>query len=340
MTSFLKMTFDEHFDVLPKNEPILYIWRIEKFELNEWKDTGAFHTGDAYLIYHAYRPNNRALVRDIYFWLGSECTQDESGTAAIKAVNLDDYFGGSPIQHREVQYHESEAFNGLFEKYGGIRYLDGGIDSGFTKVEREFPVNLYQIKGKRHPVLQQVPPTGESLNQGDVFILHYGEKLFGWYGKSANRMEKMKGSSVISRLKESFRKPEVVIFDKGETNAEFWELLGGEVPIKEASEGGEDDAFEKKLVRRIYLVENGPKFTLMGEGARAQKSVLKPEQCFIINQGTTILVWTGRSGLPRHKKNMMSYGMKFQEEFELPTYSSIQEVIDGTSNADFDLIWG
>ena len=110
------MSFDEHFDVLPKNEPILYIWRIEKFELNEWKDTGAFHTGDAYLVYHAHRPNNRALIRDIYFWLGSECTQDESGTAALKAVNLDDYFGGAPIQHREVQYHESEAFNKLFEE--------------------------------------------------------------------------------------------------------------------------------------------------------------------------------------------------------------------------------
>lgn len=152
-------------------------------------------------------------------------------------------------------------------------------------------------------------------------------------------MEKMKGSNVISRLKESFRNPEVTIFDKGETNAEFWDLLGGEVPIKDAAAGGADDEFEKAAIRRIYLVENGPKFTLVGEGARAQKNLLKPEQCFIINQGTTILVWTGRSGLPRHKKNMMTYGMKFQEENNLPIYSSIQEVIDGTNNPDFDLIW-
>jgi len=40
--------------------------------------------------------------------------QDEYGTAAYKTVELDTYLDDKPIQHREVEAHESELFLSYF----------------------------------------------------------------------------------------------------------------------------------------------------------------------------------------------------------------------------------
>ena len=70
-------------------------------------------------------------------------------------MELDDILGGAPIQHREIQGSESDLFLSYFKK--GVRYLPGGIKSGFTHYDPEDVVRrLFKVKGKRNIQVSEV----------------------------------------------------------------------------------------------------------------------------------------------------------------------------------------
>ena len=90
------------------------------------------------------------LKHDIFFWLGAESTIDERGVAAYKTVELDDFLGGTPVEHRVVQGGETKGFLGCFDKPPII--MHGGIESGFTHVKiEEYKPRLLHVKGKVPP---------------------------------------------------------------------------------------------------------------------------------------------------------------------------------------------
>merc|ERR1711976_621005 len=152
----------------------LKIWRIVKFQVTDWpkEDYGHFYTGDSYIILNTYKPKptSELLAYDVHFWIGTQSTQDECGTAAYKTVELDTYLDDAAVQHREVQGHESERFQKCFKS---ITIMEGGAETGFNHVTpEEYRTRLLHFSGKRkNIVVKEVPAVRSRLNSDDVFIL-------------------------------------------------------------------------------------------------------------------------------------------------------------------------
>ena len=255
---------------------------------------------------------------DIHFWLGSESTRDEMGTAAYKTVELDGVLGGSAVEHREVQGKETELFLSYFEK--GIVILAGGVDSGFTAVKtREYKPRLFQLKGFKNVRLFEVPLKHDSLNSGDVFFLDLGLTIIQFNGKKANIKEKMKGAEMGKLLKESKGgKAQLEVFEEGtKTVPQAWLDIFGDKPIKSAEEGGSDkEADVKAPERKIFRVcdESGhTNVTKVAEGKEATMDKLEDKDAFIVDLGIEIFAWIGKGASENEKKNGIKYAQAYAE---------------------------
>ena len=86
------------------------------------------------------------------------------------------------------------------------RYLSGGVESGFRKVEKDkYEPRLLHVKGRRNIRVQQTRLAWNSMNSGDVFILDLGLTIYVWNGKEAGRLEKIKGLEVANRIRDEER---------------------------------------------------------------------------------------------------------------------------------------
>jgi len=326
----------------------LEIWRIEKFKVKAWpkEQYGSFFSGDSYICLNTYKEQGKeALKWDLHFWLGTHTTQDEAGTAAYKTVELDTLLDDGPVQHREVQGHESD----LFLKYfPNIRMMEGGVDSGFKHVEPEkYVPRLLHLKGVKKVRTMEVPKAIASLNSGDVFILDLGLKIFKWEGKSSGMFEKNKGREVCDAIKTE-RRGKVSIEsiregDKDATAQAFYKELGGtpDSPIKSEKDGGDDK--EVTDIRQLWKLSDASgkmTFEKISEGNAIKKSQLDPNDVFIFDSGVEIFAWIGKGASDKERIEGMVYAQNYLTINKRPNYLPISRVLQGGEYAKFNESFG
>jgi len=320
----------------------LLIWRIEKFKVVPWpkEDYGKFYNGDSYIVLNTYKQkNSERLYHDIHFWLGCDTTQDESGTAAYKTVELDNYLGTDPVEHREVQGFESRLFLSYFKK---LIIMDGGIDSGFNEVKaEEYKIQLFHIKSYGKTLTcTSVPVTTDSLNTGDVFVLDTGLNIYQWNGCKASGIEKYKAMEFTSLLKSERKgRPAVKVFDQDDRDATpFWNGLGGKTKVKDDPE--EDNRHivakpncEKVLIR---LSDASGKMEFKEEARNnISLSMLDPDDVFVIDVKTEIFIWIGHGSTVAEKTNSFKYALDYIKETGKPPNIPITRVVEGNEKESF-----
>ncbi|CAH0562697.1 unnamed protein product [Brassicogethes aeneus] len=317
------------------------IWRMENFKPVPYpkNDYGKFFTGDSYIV---LKTSRSVKSWDIFFWLGAETTQDESGAAAILSIKLDDQLGGGPIQHREVQDHESNNFLSLFPN--GVRYLPGGINSGFTHFKEVKQVRLFQVKGCRNVRIKQVPVSVQSMNQGDCFILDDGSKIMVYVGVRSRITEKIKAINAANSIRDQDHagKATVEIIDEYSPPSDFdqfFKTLGGGSKDQVSEDSDDDQEFEKNQVNTValYRVSDASgdlEISKVGERPLSQ-SMLDSSDCFILDTGVSIFVWIGKRCTANEKKESMATADKFIKSKNYPKWTNVQRIVEGCETGTF-----
>jgi len=321
----------------------IQIWRIEKLEVAEQdpKTYGTFFSGDCYIILNT-KEEKTGKSWDLHYWLGKDCSKDEQGGVAFKAVELDDLLGGRPVQHREVQGYESQLFMSMFPK--GVRYQDGGVASAFNVVDpNAYKARLLHLKGKRNVRVSQVELKTSSLNEGDVFILDLGLTLFQWNGSEANKYEKFKGLEMITVIKDKERggKAKTIFLESGKANSDdelFWKTLGGKDGIKSAKAGGEDDDQKGPggtvSLFRISDSTGSLQITSVAQG-KLEKKMLDTTDVFLLDTGTEVYVWIGKGATKEERSKGMKYGQDYLTEQKRPNWTPLTRVAENAETPVF-----
>lgn len=318
----------------------LQIWRIVKFQVTDWskEQYGKFFNGDSYIILNTYkpRPESNELAYDVHFWIGSQSTQDEYGTAAYKTVELDTYLDDKPIQHREVEGYESELFLSYFPQ--GIILMEGGADTGFRHAEPEkYPTRLFHFCGTgKNVMMTQISASKSLLDSGDVFILDMGMTIYQWNGSGASVFEKQKAMKFMQLLKnERYGKALAVeVIDENccglDSDHPFYEALTDDDPKEDFHVSVVD---EQPQLYRVSDATGSLQFEHV-KGGSINKKDFDPNDVFIMDTQKGCYVWIGRRASAEEKKN----GFAYAHEHLMKTANPLRSIVvikEGQDNKDF-----
>lgn len=315
------------------------IWRIENFQpvLVPKSSLGKFFTGDSYIILKTTALKSGALRHDIHYWLGKDTSQDESGAAAIKTVELDAALGGRAVQYREVQGHETERFLSYFKPC--IIPQEGGIASGFKHPEEEeYKIRLYVCKGKHVVHVNEVHFARSTLNHDDIFIVDTKSKIFQFNGSNSSIQERAKALEVVQYIKDTYHdgKCEIATIEDGKLMAdadtgEFWGLFGGFAPLPRRTVSADSKSADV-IPTSLYCMEKGQPERV--EADSMTRELLDTNRCYLLDCGEEIFVWLGRNTSLDKRKIASGTADEFVHGLDRPR-SHIVRVIEGFETVMF-----
>ncbi len=195
-----------------------------------------FTTGDAYLVIDHTN-------KIIFIWLGSKCSVDEKGTAAVEARRIDDgeAFNG---QAKIITLDQGDETPEFMKFVKNLKILDKNLAKTMLKdvstgefagqadhIDALYRISSEEFEGINAIKYIQVPFERSSLDSEDCFIADLGVDLWVWQGKDSNVKEKVKAMQLAREFdadRAGDQRPR--IFMDGEDDAEFLRLFEGYHP--------------------------------------------------------------------------------------------------------------
>jgi len=335
----LKELAQEFLDGVGKADMEMY--RIEKFKPTpvEQEHWGKFYDGDSYVCVCKGQKQY-----DIHFWEGRDSTSDETGSAAAFTDQLMKILSMPAHSHLELMEEESELFMSRFD--GGIKYLHGGCDSGFSHyVAPEHVPELMRVHGDKYPRVFPIEMKASSMNHGDCFVLDMGNNIYVWQGTEANKYEKNAAVYYAQNLKNHEMKSHAEVhFPQtmgGDVEAEFWSHLEGSADdVKEAHavEEKPDPTEEEKLMYRLWHVREDAEGKMLTDEVKdrpLRRTMLDDTDTYILELYNKVYVWQGHGASDNEKYACMRICVTHKEKMKKPKGTSITRIPQGCEDSLF-----
>uniref|UniRef100_A0A8C4HFU4 Villin-like n=1 Tax=Dicentrarchus labrax TaxID=13489 RepID=A0A8C4HFU4_DICLA len=304
---------------------------------------GNFFEGDCYIVLYN---KSSGQSTDIHFWIGNASSQDEQGAAAIFVTQLDEYLGGSPVQHREVQGNESPRFRSYFKN--GLIYKKGGVASGFHHVDTNVynVLRLLHVKGRKHVTAREVEVSWNSFNNGDIFLLDMGKAIVQWNGPQSNRREKLKAVLLAQDIRDRERggRAQIGIVEGGDErdSPELMKVMMAVLgqrsgQLKEATPDDKPDQVQNNNVRLYHVFENSGNLVVQEVATQPlTQDLLHSSDCYIADQrGSSVMVWKGKQASKEERREALNRAMGYIKAKNYPASTSVEVMTEGGESAMF-----
>mmetsp|Transcript_47381 Transcript_47381/g.108044 ORF Transcript_47381/g.108044 Transcript_47381/m.108044 type:complete len:391 (+) Transcript_47381:53-1225(+) len=296
------------------------------------------YRGDSFIYLISYikvgEDGAESLQHNVHFWIGSESTQDEYAVAAMKTVELDDMLGGKPVQYREMEGFESDLFLSYFKEKGvcpgGLRYLEGGFESGFrsVKIESYNPRLLWVRKEGKTLFSSQVTLALSSLNVGDCFVLDTGANIVVFRGEEAGGFEKNSAMSIAKEMA-SERHGKSTVVDSDDF-ADFFKVLGakdGDAIPSKVTHDAKEVAAEANVSQLWSMHDDTLEFEMVQDGPLSE-DMLRDDDVMLVRVNNQLVVSVGASAPVKEKALALIRAQAFLQDQckDLSPFSTIMRV--------------
>ncbi|XP_035507916.1 villin-1 isoform X1 [Morone saxatilis] len=326
----------------------LQIWTINNMQMVPVSSQGFgnFFEGDCYIVLYISENKGSGQSTDVHFWIGNASSQDEQGAAAIFVTQLDEYLGGSPVQHREVQGNESPRFRSYFKN--GLIYKKGGVASGFHHVDTNVynVLRLLHVKGRKHVTAREVEVSWNSFNNGDIFLLDMGKAIVQWNGPQSNRREKLKAVLLAQDIRDRERggRAQIGIVEGGDErdSPELMKVMMAVLgqrsgQLKEATPDDKPDQVQNNNVRLYHVFENSGNLVVQEVATQPlTQDLLHSSDCYIADQrGSSVMVWKGKQASKEERREALNRAVGYIKAKNYPANTSVEVMTEGGESAMF-----
>ncbi|XP_070708675.1 villin-1 isoform X1 [Pempheris klunzingeri] len=347
---FSRMMNDDSQDAFRNvsQKPGLQIWTINNMQMVPVpaQGYGNFFEGDCYIVLYISQNKGSGQSADIHYWIGNSSSQDEQGAAAIYVTQLDEYLGGSPVQHREVQGNESPRFRSYFKN--GLIYKKGGVASGFHHVDTNVynVLRLLHVKGRKHVTAAEVEVSWNSFNNGDIFLLDMGKAIVQWNGPQSNRREKLKAVLLAQDIRDRERggRAQIGVVEGGDEqdSPELMKVMIAVLgqrsgPLREAIPDDKPDQVQNTTVRLYHVFENSGNLVVQEVATQPlTQDLLHSSDCYIVDQrGSSVMVWKGKQASKEERQEALNRAVGYIKAKNYPSSTSVKVMTEGGESAMF-----